>query len=99
MTERSLCVGLVTVSGSTLPPAHLESAGVPLDTPVAGTENGREFFHVLIKAVKNDMHASRDLVARKHPNIGAIVLECTNMPPYAATRQEAAGLPVYISTR
>ena len=43
-------VGVVTVSGSTLTPAHLEAAGVPLDTPVVGTENGREFFRVLIKA-------------------------------------------------
>src|SRR3989440_4769679 len=43
-------VGVVTVSGSTLTPSHLEAAGVPLDTPVAGTENGRELFRVLIKA-------------------------------------------------
>jgi hypothetical protein len=97
-------VGLVTVSGSTLTPAHLAGAGVPLDTPVVGTENGREFFRVLIKAEKDDMDvalaeqdvvgAGRDLVA-KHPDIGAIVLECTNMPPYAAALQAAVGLPVY----
>ena len=31
----------------------------------------------------------------RHPEIGAIVLECTNMPPYAAALQEAIGLPVY----
>ena len=30
-----------------------------------------------------------------HPDIGAIVLECTNMPPYAARVQEALGLPVF----
>src|SRR5215217_1417688 len=41
-------VGIVTVSGATLTPAHLESVGVPPDTPVVGTENGREFFRVLI---------------------------------------------------
>ncbi|MGD0847619.1 aspartate/glutamate racemase family protein [Bradyrhizobium sp.] len=97
-------VGLVTVSGSTLTPAHLAGAGVPLDTPVVGTENGREFFRVLIKAEKDDMDialaeqdvvgAGRDLVAN-HPDIGAIVLECTNMPPYAAALQAAVGLPVY----
>ena len=97
-------VGLVTVSGSTLTPAHLAGAGVPLDTPVVGTENGREFFRVLIKAEKDDMDialaeqdvvgAGRDLVAN-HPDIGAIVLECTNMPPYAAAMQAAVGLPVY----
>ena len=57
-------VGVVAVSGSTLTAAHLESAGVPLDTPVVGTENGREFFRVLVKAEKDDMDvalAERDI--------------------------------------
>ena len=97
-------VGIVTVSSGSLTPAHLSAVGVPTDIPVAGTENGREFFRVLIKAEKDDMDiflaredvvgAGRDLVAR-HPEIGAIVLECTNMPPYAAALQAAVGLPVY----
>lgn len=97
-------VGLVTVSAGSLSPAHLAGAGVPLDTPVAGTENGKEFFRVLIKAEKDDMdidlaerdvvNAALDLVAR-HPEVGAIVLECTNMPPYAAAVQAATGLPVH----
>jgi len=97
-------VGLVTVSGSTLTPAHLEGAGVPLDAPMVGTEGGQEFFRVLIKAEKQDLdvglaeqdvvEAGKGLVAR-HPDIGAIVLECTNMPPYAAALQAAVGIPVY----
>lgn len=97
-------VGLVTVSAGSLTPAHLAGAGVPLDTPVSGTENGQEFFRVLIKAEKDDMDidlAERDVVAAaldlvaRHPDVGAIVLECTNMPPYAAAVQRATGLPVY----
>ena len=31
----------------------------------------------------------------EHPEIGAIVLECTNMPPYRADIQAATGLPVF----
>jgi len=97
-------VGIVTVSKATLTPRHLEAAGVPLDTPIAGTENGQEFFRVLIKAEKTDMNidlAERDVVeagvnlVKTHPEIGALVLECTNMPPYAAALQAATGLPVY----
>lgn len=97
-------VGIVTVSAGSLTPRHLEAAGVPLDTPIAGTENGREFFRVLIRAEKEDLDtalaeqdvlaAGRDLVAR-HPDVGAIVLECTNMPPYAAALQAELGLAVY----
>jgi len=30
-----------------------------------------------------------------HPEIGALVLECTNMPPYRADIQSATGLPVF----
>jgi Asp/Glu/hydantoin racemase len=30
-----------------------------------------------------------------HPDVGAIVLECTNMPPYAADVQRATGVPVF----
>jgi len=97
-------VGVITVSGSTLTPAHLESAGVPLDTPFVGTENGREFFRVLIKAEKDDMDvalAQQDILDAgkalldRNPDVGAIVLECTNMPPYSAALQAAFGLPVY----
>jgi hypothetical protein len=97
-------VVVITVSAASLTPRHLEAAGVPLDTPVAGTETGREFFRVLIKAEKDDMDvdlaaldildAGRALVAR-HPDIGAIVLECTNMPPYASALRDAIGLPVF----
>ncbi len=97
-------VGVITVNKAGLTPRHLKAAGVPLDTPVVGTEGGREFFRVLIKAEKDDMdvglarqdilEAGRALVAA-HPEVGAVVLECTNMPPYAAALQAAIGLPVY----
>jgi hypothetical protein len=97
-------VGVISVSAGSLSPAHLEAAGVPLDTPVAGTESGREFFRVLIEAAKDDMDialAEQDILdcgralIEQHPEIGAIVLECTNMPPYARALREATGLPVF----
>lgn len=97
-------VGVVTVSAATLTPEHLAAAGVPPDTPLAGTEGGREFYRVLIKGESDDLDvalaeqdvvdAGRALVAA-HPEVGAIVLECTNMPPHAAALQAAVGLPVY----
>ena len=97
-------VGLVTVSSASLTPSHLAAAGVPADTPVAGTEHGREFYRVLIRGEGQDMDvtlagqdvldAGRDLV-RRNPEVGAVVLECTNMPPYAAALREAIGRPVY----
>ena len=97
-------VGVVTVSGSTLTPRHMEAAGVPLDTPFVGTERGREFFRTLILGEKEDMdveRAEQDILEagralmQSHPDIGAIVLECTNMPPYAAALREALQVPIY----
>jgi Asp/Glu/hydantoin racemase len=97
-------VGVVTVSRAALTPAHLEAAGAPADTPLAGTETGAEFYPVIVGGERPDLDvaraeadivaAGRELVAR-HPEVGAIVLECTNMPPYAAALAEAVGLPVY----
>jgi Asp/Glu/hydantoin racemase len=97
-------VGIITVSAQSLTPRHLEAAGVPLNTPLVGTDNGREFFRVLILGEKQEMNiaaaakdildAGRTLVTR-HPDLGAIVLECTNMPPYAHALREVLGLPVY----
>jgi Asp/Glu/hydantoin racemase len=97
-------VGVITVSRSSLTPAHLAAAGVPADVPVEGTEAGREFFRVLIRGEKQDMdvalaeqdilEAGQRLLAR-HPEVGALVLECTNMPPYARALQAALGLPVF----
>ena len=97
-------VGVITVSATSLTPRHLKAAGVSPDTPIVGTETGREFFRVLILGEKDDLDvdlaaqdildAGRTLVA-KHDDIGAIVLECTNMPPYAAALHEALGLPVF----
>ena len=96
-------VGIITVSKSTLTPEHLTAAGVPADTPVVGTEGGRELSRVLldnepeldVELARLDMlDAGRELV-ETNADIGAIVLECTNMTPYAADLRRATGLPVF----
>ena len=96
-------VGVLTVDASSLTPRHLECAGAPADTPVEGTESGAEFTRVLLgdefaldveRAREDVLAAARRLVERNR-DVGAIVLECTNMPPYAADVARATGLPVY----
>lgn len=96
-------VGVLTISRGTLSPDHLRAAGVPLDTPLVGTEGRREFFRVIVgnegemdvaAAAADILDAARELV-EAHPEVGAIVLECTNMAPYAHAVREATGLPVF----
>lgn len=95
--------GVLTISRETLSEDHLRAARVPLDTPVAGTEGLREFSRVILDDEEElDVEASRlDLIdasrglAAANPDVGAIVLECTNMVPFAADIRGATGLPVY----
>jgi Asp/Glu/hydantoin racemase len=95
--------GIVTVNANSLTRVHLQAAKVPLDTPIGGIESGIELSRVLLgnettldvgKATHDVVDAARCLVAQ-HPDLGAIVLECTNMPPYAAAVRAAVNLPVY----
>jgi hypothetical protein len=95
--------GVVTVSTKALEADHLEAAGARPDTPVAGTENGVEFYRFIhendtrmdVAAAEQDLlDAGRDLVSR-HPEVGAVILECTNMTPYARAMSEVLALPVY----
>jgi Asp/Glu/hydantoin racemase len=98
-------VGLLTVNAATLTAEHLAGAGITRDVPlaVAGLETEKEFTRVLLGdeleldvdlAREEHVRVARRLVA-EHPDVGAIVLECTNMPPYSADIQRATGLPVF----
>ncbi|WP_300514609.1 aspartate/glutamate racemase family protein [Aliiroseovarius sp.] len=95
--------GIITISKATLTEEHLAAAGVPLDTPIVGTDEGRCFTRDILgdapeidfAACRLDLEdAARQLVA-DHPEVGAIVLECTNMVPYARDIRRMTGLPVF----
>src|SRR5712664_1803581 len=98
-------VGIMTVNAAALGPEHLAAAGVGPDVPVAvaGLEGEKEFTRVLLgDEMELDVDLAREehvRVARRvvtdHPDVGAIVLECTNMPPYTADIQRETGRPVF----
>lgn len=96
-------VGVLTVDARSLTPDHLKAAGASADTPVVGTEGGGEFTRVLIgneerldvAAAEQDLLEAGRTLVRRHPEVGALVLECTNMAPYSAALRETLGLPVY----
>jgi len=98
-------VGILTVDSGALGPRHLAEMGITEEVPVvvAGLEKGHAFTPVLLDneleldveaARREHVEVARDLIER-HPEVGAIVLECTNMPPYAAAIRQAIGLPVF----
>jgi Asp/Glu/hydantoin racemase len=96
-------VGILTVSAATLSAEHLRAAGVAADTPVVGTEGGREFSRAIlgdepeldVAAAEEDIIDAADRLVARHPDVGAVLLECTNMAPYARAVQERLRRPVF----
>ena len=97
-------VGVLTISAETLTEQHLAAASVPLDAPVVGTDElGGEFTRVLlgnkerldVDAAERDLLQATDTLLERHPDTGAILLECTNMTPYSAAIADRACLPVF----
>lgn len=96
-------VGVVTVCAASLGEEHLRAAGASPDTPVEGTDSGSELSRVILgdeltldpeQAREDVVGAARRLVSA-HPDVGAVVLECTNMSPYSADVARDLGLPVH----
>ncbi|MEO1549586.1 MAG: aspartate/glutamate racemase family protein [Pseudomonadota bacterium] len=96
-------LGVLTISSETLTEAHLSAANLPPDTPVIGTGAGSHFTQRVLgdaaeidfdQARADNLAAARRLV-ETHADLGAILLECTNMVPYAADIRRATGLPVF----
>src|SRR5215469_5888415 len=96
-------VGIVTVSGESLTTEHLAGVGLAANIPIQGTEGGSEFTRVLlgnetrldVAAAERDILEAGATLLRRHGDIGAILLECTNMAPYARALREATQLPVF----
>ena len=96
-------VGVLTVSAANLTEEHLVAAGADPATPVTGTDGGSEFTRVLINdevrldvaAAERDILAAGEELVEKHAGIGAVLLECTNMVPYARALSQQLRLPVF----
>jgi Asp/Glu/hydantoin racemase len=105
MLPAGRAVGILTVNASALRAEHMVGAGIAPDVPmvVAGLETEKEFTRVMLDdQLTLDVETARQehlTVVRRmmdsHPEIGAIVLECTNMPPYADAIRRLTGLPVF----
>ena len=96
-------IGILTFEGPSLSPAHLRAAQIdPSLVAVRGLE-GSAFHRTIVddlreldveRARADHATAARRLVD-EYPEIAALVLECTNMPPYADAIRQATGLPVF----
>lgn len=96
-------VGILTVRKSALTAQHLLAAHAPTDLPVAGLRADSRFLSNSMNnapSVDFDEQASDVLECAErlltaHPDIGAIVSECSNFAPYSALVSERFGVPVF----
>jgi len=96
-------VGIMASSARNLKPEHLLMATGGADIPVAlASMDGQPHFRAGMadgeldfdKAEAEVVAVAQGLVAG-NPDVGAILFECVDLPPYAHAVQEAVGLPVY----
>lgn len=96
-------VGIITAKASSLGEKHFKGVGIDdIDFVVYGvedTEFGKTFFEghdfMNVTLAEEEMVKKAKKMVAEHPDIGAIVFECTNMPPFTKAVQEAVGLPVF----
>jgi Asp/Glu/hydantoin racemase len=96
-------VGVLTISANSLTEEHLRAAGADPATPVVGTDDGGEFTRAILNdeewldvaAAERDILAAGDALVANHSGIGAVLLECTNMVPYARALSQKLRLPVF----
>ena len=105
MLGKNNSVGIITAMKRTLMEKHLEAVGIKsIPLRIVGMEDQEEFYNVIIKLKKDTMDIEKirsevvevaSNLVKQNPDVGAVVLECTDLPPFAAEIQKATGLPVF----
>jgi hypothetical protein len=98
-------VGILTADRNVLGEMHFTAAGwsaSDVKIAVRGMQDQKGFRgyiddqpEVDVELIGREMAAAGRALVAEQPDVGAIVLECTNMAPYAHLVQEATGLPVF----
>ncbi len=85
--------GVITVDATRL------CVGVPLEGLAPGCALQRTLLEDLPtldeRAAEADTVAAAQRLVARHPEVEHVVLECTNLPPYAAAIERATGRPVH----
>jgi Asp/Glu/hydantoin racemase len=102
--DRSVCI--ITASERLLVSDYLTAVGIEVDMPVhiVGMEASTEFYATHMGGTRKTLDVdlqrreiveiTRNAVIR-YPDIGALLLECSQLPTFSADIQEAVNLPVF----
>lgn len=94
--------GIITFDGDNLGPKHLAAAGARPGTVVVGIAKDSSFRRDILGGApatseerKADALAAACELQRREPDLGAVVIECTNVAPYSADIRALLGVPVF----
>ena len=101
--KRGKKIGIITASGENITEKMLRDMGVgPEDVyveDVGGLEGFKtirwEYDYLDNESVAATVVGAAEKLVREHDDVGAILLECSDIPPYAYMVQEAVNLPVF----
>jgi Asp/Glu/hydantoin racemase len=98
-------VGIITANSECLTPRHMLASKIPgsIPTVITGMQNMTEFREAILeeKGTLDSARIQEEVVqvatrlVSEHPDVGSILLECSDLPPYAHAVQRATGLPVF----
>ncbi|WP_224008584.1 aspartate/glutamate racemase family protein [Cupriavidus pinatubonensis] len=96
-------VGILTASARALTVEHIRRLGGHPLSPLEGVAEGTEFSRVILgnqptgnmRQVGEDVVEAAERLVSRNPQTKAIVLECTNMPPYRDEIVRRTGRPTY----
>ncbi|MGW6778929.1 MULTISPECIES: aspartate/glutamate racemase family protein [Brucella] len=95
-------VGVITYDEASLDDAIFAACGASIGTPRIGMPGGGAFRELIEgsgtydrSALETEITKAAQELKLREPDLGAVVLECTNMPPFAQAVAKACGLPVF----
>lgn len=99
-------LGILTASKSLLDDSFLRVSGITpaMNIVIQGIEESTEFYATHMGGTRIEMDVAlleREVVgiaarfARAHPDMGGMLIECSNLPTFSAAIQRATGLPVF----
>jgi len=105
MLRRDARVGLLVAHKDALTRRHLAAVGADgLPICVAGMAERPEFREVMLEGRRDELDVDRlrcevlgevERLAKDYPDLGALVIECTDLVPFAHDIQARLGLPVF----
>jgi Asp/Glu/hydantoin racemase len=105
MLRRDQKVGILTAKKNKLTQEHLRAVGAEsVPVCIAGMDEQEEFCEVIIDGKRKELDVDRlekevlsvvDVLVEENPEMGALVIECTDLPPFAHLIQQKVNVPIF----